>query len=50
MKSIRHLIGKVTLLSTMTLACLFAGRGYAFAQVDTVLVTAGDSIEVVSPQ
>ncbi len=46
MKSIRQ----VTLLSVMTLTCIFTGKGYASAQIDTVLVTAGDSIEVVPLQ
>lgn len=43
MKSMRQVI----LLSVMSLTFLFAGKGHASAQIDTALVTAGDSIDIV---
>lgn len=46
MKNIRQ----VTLLSAVTLTCIFAGKSYASAQIDTALVAAGDPIEVVPLQ
>ena len=45
----RHSFNKAMSLSVMVLACIFAGRDNAFAQVDTTLVTSSDSIEVVMP-
>ena len=46
----RHSFNKAMSLSVMVLACIFAGRDNAFAQVDTTLVTSSDSIEVMPLQ
>ena len=46
----RHSFNKAMSLFVMVLACIFAGRDNAFAQVDTPLVTSSDSIEVMPLQ
>ena len=50
MITLRHSFSKSMSISVMVLACIFAGKNYAFAQVDTTLVTSRDSIEVMPLQ
>ncbi|MBQ2874504.1 MAG: hypothetical protein IJE85_04325 [Bacteroidales bacterium] len=50
MITFRHSFNKLMSISYMVLACIFAGRDNAFAQVDTTLVTSSDSIEVMPLQ
>lgn len=50
MITFRHSFNKLMSLSIMLLACMFAGKGYAFAQTDTTMLAAGDSIEIMPLQ
>lgn len=50
MIAFRHVFNKMMSLSIMLLACMFAGKGYAFAQADTTMLAAGDSIEIMPLQ
>lgn len=50
MKSLKLLIDKSILISTITLAGLFVCRSYAYAQVDTTVVAQDESIEYLPLQ
>lgn len=50
MITFRHSFNKLMSISYMVLACILAGKDYAFAQADTTSITSSDSLEVMPLQ
>lgn len=50
MITFRDAFNKLMSISLMVLACIFAGKDYAFAQTDTTSISSSDSLEVMPLQ